>query len=99
MKEVQEIAQALLQAVLEKYPNSFSDKTYEATESYLDLTAKAYYYHNSESKNFCLLQDGIDKQELQSFLPFINARPNGKTELPTFLDNLGTMSFEYQLDF
>lgn len=32
-------------------------------------------------------------------MPLIESRPNEKTELPAFLDSIGTLTYEYQLDF
>lgn len=99
LKEVQEVALAIEQAVLEKYPNSFSDKRYDASEEYVDLMQKHYYKNDTQSKYFSINYDAIDKKQLAELLPIINARPNGKTELPTYIDNVGVISFNYTLDF
>ena len=100
LKEVQEIANTLLEAVLEKYPNSFSEKTYEDTENYLEnYYPTEYYYHNPGCPNFGLSHNGLDMKRLRKTKNILNSRPNNKTELPTFLDSLGTISFEYLLDF
>ncbi len=99
LEEVREIAETLLTSVCEKYPNSFSTKTYEETEQYLDLTNAAYYLQPQSDISFSITQDNINTKNLAIEKDLINARPNNKTELPTFLDNLGTISFQYKLDF
>lgn len=99
LEELREIAETLLKAVMEKYPHSFTDKRYEDTEHYLELAKDRYYYHNPQTQDFCCIQNTLDTQALLSYLPLINARPNGKTELPVFLDTLGTIHFDYTLDF
>lgn len=99
LPEIQEVALAIEQAVLEKYPNSFSDKRYDASEEYVDLTQKHYYKNNTQSEEFSINYDAIDRKQLEEFLPIINARPNNKTELPTYIDNAGVISFSYTLDF
>ncbi len=100
LAEIREIAQTLLEVVLEKYPNSFSDKTYEDTENFLSQEyAKNYYFHKTHVSVCTLSHDGIDTSMLSEFKEVLQKRPNNKTELPTYLDSIGTLSFEYQLDF
>ncbi len=99
LPEIQEIAKTLLEAVLEKYPNSFSEKTYEETEAYLESTKDSYYFHKNLQESVTLIANNLDDQKLESFKSILNARPNNKTELPTFVDSIGTLSFQYLLDF
>jgi len=77
-----------LDTVSEKYPNSFSHKIYEDTEKYLDLSAEKYYYFNENIKDLSLVQDAIDTTELENYKELIENRPNEKTELPSFLNNI-----------
>jgi hypothetical protein len=85
---VREIAETLQQAVLQSHPHSFSDKKYEATEVYLEQSKDHYYYHNTKTPAFACCSDHLDRDGLHAYISLINARPNGKTELPTFLDAL-----------
>ncbi len=99
LAEVRQIASTVLDTVNEKYPNSFSHKTYEETEEYLDFVNKKYYYFDENIKDLILVQDSIDKQELDNYKDIFENRPNEKTELPSFLNNIWTMKFRFLLDF
>lgn len=99
LKEVREIATGIEKAVIKKYPNSFSFEKFKETENYLKESMKQYYYHNLQSKEFQILKDDIDKKELKEQKAIFNNRPNGKTELPVWLNNLWTLKFEFLLDF
>jgi len=99
LQEVREIGATVLEAVLEYYPNSFSSKTYEETESYMDLIQQTYYFHDASVKEFRITHDHIDQSMLEQYLWLINQRPNNKTELPTYLDNIGTITMQFLLDF
>ncbi len=100
LPEIQEVATTLLQAVLEKYPNSFSSKTYEETEQYLSETiASSYYFNTKNQKWFEITKDTIDTDMLHDAKHIFDKRPNNKTELPYFLDSIGTITCRYLLDF
>jgi len=99
LEEVRQIASILLDTVSEKYPNSFSHKIYEDTEKYLDLSAEKYYYFDENIKDLSLVQDAIDTTELENYKELIENRPNEKTELPSFLNNIWIMKFRFLLDF
>ena len=100
LREVQEIAQTLLEAVLEAYPNSFSKKTYEATESYIAHSNTHYYYHAPNDTKTCeLVHNAIHTQTLETYREILTMRPNNKTEFPTYIDHIWTMTFRYLLDF
>jgi thymidylate synthase ThyX len=98
LKEVRDIAETIERAVLKKAPNSFSTKRYENTEKYQDLIGKYYYYHNKEQKNLTYDLSKFDFDKLNEYKELINNRPE-KTELPSFLNNLGEMEFSFLLDF
>jgi len=89
LEEVRGVAEAIENAMIEKYPNSFSSKRYEETEAYMEMIMKDYYYHQPMSE-FQVTQDTIDTKRLNSNVvrKMINERPNGKTELPVWLNNL-----------
>jgi thymidylate synthase ThyX len=89
LAEVREVAEALEDAMIEKYPNSFSKKRYEETETYMADIMKAYYFHQLVPE-FQMTKDTIDTQQLKKaeVQQLITSRPNGKTELPVRLNNL-----------
>ena len=89
LAEVRGVAEAIEDAMIERYPNSFSKKRYEETEAYMEMIMKDYYYHQPMSE-FQVTQDTIDTKMLNSDVvrKMMNERPNGKTELPVWLNNL-----------
>lgn len=100
LQEIQEVATTLLQAVLEKYPNSFSAKTYEETEQYLAKTAlPSYYFNTSNQESFEIVKDTLDKDMLLEMQEMFSKRPNNKTELPPYLDSIWMITCRYLLDF
>ena len=99
LQEIREIAEAIQEAVIEKYPNSFSDKKYEDSENYINKCSENYYYHNPKCENLTVLRDDLDKKELELQKNIFNSRPNSKTELPTWVNNIWSIKFEFLLDF
>lgn len=98
LKEVQNIAHALDEALLKAFPNSFSDKKYDATEEYVAASMKEYYYHNKDCPDIALINNHIDTKRMEAHREILASRPP-KTELPKFLGTLGEVAFEYTLDF
>jgi len=99
LPEMNEIADTLLEAVLERFPNSFSSKRYQETDDYLDLVKSEYYRHKKLENDLLLISNDLKNEKLEKHIDIINKRPNNKTELPTFIDNIGTLTFQYLLDF
>ncbi|MDP2090521.1 MAG: FAD-dependent thymidylate synthase [Candidatus Gracilibacteria bacterium] len=99
LQEVREIASVLEEAVILKYPNSFSTKRYEDTENYINSISSNYYYHNVDTEEFNIISDNIDENELKKNISIYNSRPNSKTELPVWLNNDGIFKIEFLLDF
>lgn len=98
LKEVRGIADAVEEALLTAFPNSFSDKHYEETEAYAETAMQHYYYHDPKSPECELVYDGVDHAALKTYQPLLADRP-AKTELPKFLGALGDVRFAYTLDF
>lgn len=99
LAEVRGIALSIEEALLEKFPNSFSIKRYEATEKYLEETGAAYaYYDDPECPEFSLEHDGIDRALLTEYEDALRTRPE-KTELPFSIRECGTLRFAFTLDF
>jgi thymidylate synthase ThyX len=100
LAEVREVALAIEDAMVEKYPNSFSHKRYEETETYMETVMKDYYLYQ-EMQEFQVVNDTIDTKKLNNdiYIKIFQERPNAKTELPVWLNNLGTITFQFLLDF
>ena len=95
--EVQNIGQAIENALSLAYPNSFGHKHYEKTETYNDYWMKNdYYYHNPNCVNYKLLKNQVDTSLLLK--ETLRSRP-AKTELPKHLAEAGNIQFEFTLDF
>lgn len=99
LSEIREIASVLEDAVILKYPNSFSKKRYDDTENYIKNVSSDYYFHNTNSKEFEVVSDNIDENELKKHISIYNSRPNSKTELPVWLNNDWNIKFEFLLDY
>jgi thymidylate synthase ThyX len=97
LAEVQGIALALEEALLEAFPSSFSLKRYDASEKFYEESMDMYF-HTETAKNFKLVSDGIHYSLLKKYRSLLKKRP-AKTELPKWLDECGTLQFEFLLDF
>ncbi|MDR2416432.1 MAG: FAD-dependent thymidylate synthase [Candidatus Peribacteria bacterium] len=98
--EVREVAEAIEKAMIKKYPHSFSEKRYEETETYLETVMQEYYFHQ-EMPEFSIVNDTIDTEKLKNdiYIKLFTERPNSKTELPFRVNNLGSITFQFLLDF
>ncbi len=98
LEEIKTIAEDILRQLKEKYPSSFSHKLYEAQENYRDFTTKEFsYYFNPDSPAFSFTTN-IDASELKKFEKVFAERPI-KTNLPSFLEELGGCGIDYLIDF
>ncbi len=96
--EIKDLAEEILRQLKEKYPSSFSHKLYEAQEAYREEVSKAFsYYHNPDSPAFDF-KTNINPESLKPFEKIITERPI-KTNLPSFLDELGGCYCDYLIDF
>lgn len=98
LSEVRQIALDILAKLKEKYSHSFSQPTVEEQENYREAFAKKYNYFKSENTTEFSFQTNIPRQELEEYQDIINNRP-AKTGLPHFLAELGTVTFNFLLDF
>ena len=99
LAEVREIAKQTEAALLEAFPNSFSDERFPATEAYnKDVMENHYYYHDTDCPELALVRNGINNEELVDHREVLENRP-AKTELPKYLGTLGEVAFAYHLDF
>jgi len=99
LAEVREVTEAIESAVLEALPSSFSNERFDHTEGYLDFAGKNFtYYDMDSSTDFELVRNTVNLAELARFRELLLRRPI-KTELPRFLADLGTLQFQFMLDF
>ncbi|MEX0918107.1 MAG: FAD-dependent thymidylate synthase [Candidatus Paceibacterota bacterium] len=98
LSEVKDIAQSIDTALLEAFPNSFSEKRYEATETYHAEVMKHYYYHEPDCPLLQLVRDSVDKGSLEKYRSLLENRP-AHTELPKWMGVFGEIEFKYLLDF
>jgi len=98
LAEVRETAENILAKLREKYAHSFSHELYEAQEKYrAEMVTKYSYFKPNNSPEF-QLSSTIKAEELAKYQEVIDKRPI-KTSLPLFLGDLGTITFDFQLDF
>ncbi|MDO8463372.1 MAG: FAD-dependent thymidylate synthase [bacterium] len=99
LAEVQTIASALEDALLEAFPSSFTSKRYDASEQYNAAWMREEYLFDHEPYDgVVLLQDTIDRPLLARSRAVLERRPP-KTELPRHLAECGAMQFGFMLDF
>lgn len=100
LEEARYIARAIQKALQEAYPNSFNQKRYAEREAYTDHWMNEIYLYKRETleEETRLVKNSIDPRELARYRKFLQERPV-KTELPKLLAELGTVCFDFPLDF
>ncbi len=99
LDEAREIAENILTILKAKYPNSFGFNKIEEQENYREYVSQCYNYYapeNASTKLTC--NSDIKVSELNQYKTIIQDRPL-KTGLPSFLADLGKVTFEFLLDF
>lgn len=97
LEEIRNVADAIENAVLEMYPNSFTTQRFENTEEYQKEIAKDYFYFDENCPEFEFKAD-LDKVQFERFKGLFDKRPF-KTELPKFLSSIGRVESKFLLDF
>ena len=99
LEEVKTVAKNIHDKLKEKYPSSFSHKEYEEQEKYRQSTVENYTFYKTNicNPNF-VYSTTINPTVLTQYQDVLSRRPT-KTNLPHFLTELGTISFEFLLDF
>lgn len=98
LPEIKRLAEEMLGKLKEKYAHSFSHPTFDDQEKYRAYIAKKYNYYNpAESVDFSM-KTNIVPEELEQYEDLLFWRTD-KTGLPNFLAELGTVTFEFRLDF
>lgn len=99
LDEVRAIGDAIEATLLKAFPNSFTDKRYGDTEQYQKQMGKEYAYYDAlEPASFRLAKDMLDKDLFTEYQYALQRRPP-KTELPWAVRDMGTLRFDFLLDF
>jgi len=98
LEEVRQTAESILQKLKEKYAHSFSHPLNEDTEKYREAMVKKYNYYLPEVVPTFTMRTTVEATELAKYQEAIDHRPL-KTGLPSFLGDLGTIAFDFFLDF
>lgn len=98
LAEVREVGEKILSSLKEKYAQSFSHvETPEQGRYWNFIETKYKYYFNKKAKIFST-KTNINKKEIAQYKDIFLKRTL-KTGLPTFLAELGSVTFEFLLDF
>jgi thymidylate synthase ThyX len=98
LAEVRQTAENILEKLKEKYSHSFSHSSYEDQEKYRQESVANYSYFNPSAVSGFLMTTSINKEELSNYQDLLSNRPQ-KTNLPNFMADLGSFTFEFLLDF
>ena len=98
LEEVRQTSNIILDKLKEKYSHSFSHVLSEAQEKYRQETVTKYSYFNPSEPIDFSLSTSIKPAELSKYQEIIDSRPP-KIGLPTFLGDLGLLTFNFTLDF
>jgi thymidylate synthase ThyX len=99
LTEVRNIAISVKEALQKHHPHSFGHEIPDETETYQDLIAESYYYHDPECPEEPIINfDCINREELKKLDDLFKKRPP-KTGLPKFIGQIGTLDIKYQLDY
>ncbi len=98
LAEVRQIANDILDQLKAKYAHSFSHPLYDEQESYRGYAVSKYNYFQPETTTPFQMTTTVKNEELENYNDIMVNRPI-KTNLPTFLSELGQVTFDFILDF
>ena len=99
LKEIRDEAEKVLVELKTKYPQSFSHVEVEDQEAYRELSMQKFnYYSDKDYAGEFTGRTNIKKDDLKKYSALLKKRPQ-KIGLPHFLTELGTVTFEFLLDF
>ena len=98
LAEVKEIAEIISTKLKEKYKNSFCQPIIEEQENYREKIMAKHNFLKPQNISEIKMKTNIKNEDLEKFSDLLENRPL-KTGLPSFLSELGTISFEFILDF
>ncbi len=97
LAEVRSIADILTAKLKEKYPSSFSHKTYPDDEAYVQAARDLMTYADEDISEFSG-ESRLDMAGLKKYASLLESRP-AKSELPSELRKFGDIRFKFLLDF
>ena len=100
---IKEVGDSILSLLQKKYPHSFCHKKYPETEKYRKSIVSSYsYFKDNEDIEQRIINDEVccrtDFKDIYDYHDIISSRP-AKTELPSFLADLGNVKFNFLLDY
>ncbi|MEI6650822.1 MAG: FAD-dependent thymidylate synthase [Candidatus Moraniibacteriota bacterium] len=99
LAEVRETTEMMLAELSKRYPNSFGHKRYEAQEAYRkDILSRYTYFVPLSFPEEFTVKTTIEEASLEPYRELFEKRPV-KTNLPSYLRALGTLTFDFLLDF
>ncbi|MBI5400628.1 MAG: FAD-dependent thymidylate synthase [Candidatus Yonathbacteria bacterium] len=104
LREVRDVAQGIQAVLAERYPSSFSHKTYPASEAYYAEMMNGKYFEglndiaDYSSPDGFYVESTVSPQLLLRYRKAIESRPP-KTDLPKILSECGLIHFSFPLDF
>ncbi len=100
LSEVRDVARLIEEAVMKAHPNSFGHKRYEASELYRGKCMERDYYFAPMywKEEVILTRNSLNPNLMLEHSESIKTRP-AKTELPKHLAEIGTLQFEFAIDF
>lgn len=98
--EVRQVAGMIDEALKKAHPNSFNHKRYDESERYRKkfMNENYYFVPSNWPERVVLAKDSLDWGLLAEHADIIQSRP-AKAELPKQLAEIGTLRFEFLLDF
>jgi thymidylate synthase ThyX len=98
LEEVRQTADTILKELKNKYSHSFTFAPSSEQDNYREETVKKYTYFLPTDRTEFKMSSTISAEELKKYQAILDSRPP-KTGLPNFLGDLGTLTFNFLLDF
>ncbi|NTW15439.1 MAG: hypothetical protein HGA38_03640 [Candidatus Moranbacteria bacterium] len=99
LSEVREMAETVLSRLSERYPNSFSHKRYPEQDAYReDVLAPETYFDPADFPPDFRATTTVSAGALASYRDILAKRPQ-KTNLPQYVRDAGTFTFDFLLDY
>ncbi len=98
VSEVREIAEQVLAAAKETYPDSFSHKDYPAQEEYNKFVSTKNTYWDLPFQEFCVTKNTLSVSDLKRYSEELTNRPK-HSELTSLINECGQIRVTFPLDF
>ncbi|MEI8062075.1 MAG: FAD-dependent thymidylate synthase [bacterium] len=98
LDEIRNLAERIENSLKEKYPSSFSHKTYDDQEKYLAESIQQTAYFDLEKVPLFKTAHTLNIPALSKHKDLLSTRPQ-KTELPSQFEKYGQITFTFGIDF